>query len=97
MHEIMSKYNIPAGILKTVEENCNDPHWIGRNTFIKFEDQTLGREVYGIGIKPILSDSPGGVWRGAPRLGHDTEMIMSQLLGYSDKEIEAFKGKGIID
>lgn len=97
LQEIMSKYNIPAGILKTVEENCNDPHWIDRNTFIKFEDQTLGREVYGIGIKPILSDTPGGVWRGAPRLGQDTEVILKEMLEYSDSEIEALKGKNIID
>ncbi len=97
MQEIMMKHNVPAGILKTVEENANDPHWIGRNSFITFEDQTLGREVKGFGVKPIMSDTPGKVWRGAPRLGQDTEDVLKRLLGYSDAEIEALKGKGVID
>lgn len=44
-----------------------------------------------------MSETPGAVWRGAPALGQDTERVLSQLLDYSPDEIQALKGKGIID
>ena len=34
---------------------------------------------------------------GSPKLGQDTEMILSQLLDYSENEINGLKGKNVID
>ncbi len=96
-YEHLNKFKVPCGIAKTTEEIYNDPHWQSRGNFIKYHDETLGKEVEGFGFVPKLSGTPQKVWRGAPTLGQDTEVILSQLLGYSDSEIAAFKGKGIID
>ncbi|HLO26873.1 MAG TPA: CoA transferase [Geobacteraceae bacterium] len=96
-YEHLNKFKVPCGIAKTTEEIYNDPHWQSRGNFIKYTDETLGKEVEAFGFVPKLSGTPQKVWRGAPRLGQDTEVIMSQLLGYSDAEISSFKGKGIID
>jgi crotonobetainyl-CoA:carnitine CoA-transferase CaiB-like acyl-CoA transferase len=93
----LNKYKIPVGIVKTVQEIYEDPHWHDRKNFVKYEDQTLGREVEAFGFVPKFSDTPGMAWRGAPRLGQDTETIMKELLGYSDEEITSLKGKNIID
>jgi len=43
-----------------------------------------------------MSGTPGQVWRGAPALGQDTELVLSQLLGYNDFEIAAFKEQGLV-
>jgi crotonobetainyl-CoA:carnitine CoA-transferase CaiB-like acyl-CoA transferase len=97
LYENFNKYKVPFATARNAQEIYKDPHWHGRNNFIKYVDQTLGKEIEAFGIAPKMSDTPGQVWRGAPALGQDTETILSRLLGYSDKEIAAFKGKGIID
>ena len=71
--------------------------WKDRGDWVTYEDQTLGKEVTAFGFAPKMSETPGKVWRGAPRLGQDTEAVMKKLLGYSQEEIDAFKGRGIID
>ena len=71
--------------------------WIKRNDWVTYEDQTLGKEITAYGFTPKLSETPGEVWRGAPRLGQDTEAIMTQLLDYTPEEVAALKGKGVID
>jgi len=93
----MDKYKIPVGIVKNVKEIHEDPHWHSRGNFIKYFDETTRKEVEVFGFAPKFSKTPGQVWRGAPRLGQDTEVILSGLLKYSDAEIAALKGKNIID
>ncbi len=95
--EICKSNKIGLGVVRTAEETYNDQHWHLRGDFVKYEDQTLGKEVEAFGIHPKLSETPGQVWRGAPALGQDTERILAELLGYSATEIEGFKGKGVID
>ena len=68
-----------------------------RGDWVKYEDQTLQKEVTAFGFAPKLSETPGKVWRGAPRLGQDTEEVMKKILGYTQEEIDALKGKGVID
>ena len=95
--EICKQYKIGLGVVRTTEEAYNDEHWHLRNDFLKYEDQTLGREVEAFGIHPKLSATPGKVWRGAPALGQDTERILRDLLDYSDTDIANLAGKGVID
>lgn len=94
--DLLNANRIGAGILNTCEEVYNDPHWQQRNCFIKYEDQTTGKEIAAYGIHPKMSGTPGQVWRGAPALGQDTELVLSQLLGYNDFEIATFKEQGLI-
>ncbi|HBA89676.1 MAG TPA: CoA transferase [Geobacter sp.] len=96
-HQHLKQFKVPSGIAKTTEEIYNDPHWHSRGNFIKYTDETLGKEVEAFGFVPKLSGTPQRVWRGSPRLGQDTDAVLSQLLQYSDAEIAAFRGKGIID
>ena len=48
------------------------------------------------GIAPKMSASPGMVWRGGPKLGQDTDEILTKLLGYDEDRIAAFHEKKII-
>lgn len=93
----LTQFKVPCGIAKSTKEIYNDPHWQGRNGFVKYIDETLGKEVEAYGFVPKFSDTPQQVWRGAPRLGQDTDMILSKMLGYNESQINALKGKGIID
>ena len=88
---------ISAAMIKSTEDVYNEPHWHMRGDWVKYTDQTLNKEIEAFGIMPKLSETPGKVWCGAPVLGQDTQRILSDLLGYSQSEIDALKGKGIID
>jgi crotonobetainyl-CoA:carnitine CoA-transferase CaiB-like acyl-CoA transferase len=84
-------------MVKSTEDVYHEPHWHQRGDWVKYTDQTLNKEIEAFGIMPKLSETPGKVWRGAPALGQDTQRILTDLLGYSQLEIDAFKGKGVID
>ena len=94
---ILLENNLGCAIVKDSKDVMEDPHWIKRNDWVTYEDQTLGKEITAYGFTPKLSETPGEVWRGAPRLGQDTEAIMTQLLDYTPEEVAALKGKGVID
>ena len=86
-----------AAVINNCEDVMSDPHWQERGDWVKYEDQTLEKEVTAFGFAPKLSETPGQVWRGAPRLGQDTDAVLTKLLEYTSEEIETLKGRGIID
>ncbi|MDH7578256.1 MAG: CoA transferase [Bacillota bacterium] len=96
VEEHMAKYKVPCSIVCDARDAVDNPHWQARENFIEYEDQTLGRKIKALGIIPKLDKTPGKVWRGAPRVGQDTESILSKILGYSQAEIEVLKEKRII-
>ncbi len=95
--EICINNKISAAMVRSAEDVYNLPHWHKRGDWLKYEDQTLNKEIEAFGFVPKLSETPGKVWRGAPRLGQDTEEILVKLLDYTSEEIETLKGKGVID
>ncbi|MGN1142852.1 MAG: CoA transferase [Oliverpabstia sp.] len=95
--DILIDNGLGASILKDCKDVMEDEHWQSRGDWVKYEDQTLEKEITAFGFAPKLSETPGEVWRGAPKLGQDTVDIMTKLLDYTMEEVEAFRGKGIID
>ena len=82
--------------MNTPPDCLQEPQYLLRNDFITAEDQTLERDVQGFGIVPKMSRTPGMIWRGAPRLGQDTERILKDLLGYDDAAIARLREKQLI-
>ncbi len=95
--DILIDNNLGASVIKDCKDVMEDEHWKERNDWVTYEDQTLEKEITAFGFAPKLSETPGEVWRGAPRLGQDTYDIMTKLLDYTPEEVEALKGKGVID
>ena len=87
---------MPCAVVQGPAEAMNHPHFISRNNFIEWEDQTVQKKVKGFGVIPHLSETPGKVWRGAPTIGQDTDVVLKELLGYSDADIAAFRDKKVI-
>lgn len=94
--EHMSGFKVPASKVNSVEDIINDPHWIDRGSITTYRDETLGKDIKAVGIVPKLSETPGKVWRGAARLGQDTEDVLRTVLGYSDEQIKVLKEKEIV-
>ncbi len=92
----MDKFKVAAQVVVDAQDIATDPHWIERGDIVKYEDQELGRDITAVGVIPKLSGTPGQIWRGAPRLGQDTDLVLKTLCGYSEEEILAFREKGLI-
>jgi crotonobetainyl-CoA:carnitine CoA-transferase CaiB-like acyl-CoA transferase len=43
-----------------------------------------------------MSLTPGQIFRGAPAIGEDTTDIMTNLLGFSEKDVSTYYATGIV-
>jgi crotonobetainyl-CoA:carnitine CoA-transferase CaiB-like acyl-CoA transferase len=96
IEDAMAAYKVPCSRVNTAKDCLENPHYQSRKDFIEYEDQTLGKNVTAFGIVPKLSGTPGQVWRGAPKLGQDTDTILKDLLGYDDAKIAGLREKNLI-
>lgn len=92
----MDRYRVAAQIVVDAQDIVTDPHWIGRGDILKYEDQTLGRDITSVGIIPKLSETPGQIWRGAPRLGQDTDLVLKALCGYTEEDLATLRAENLI-
>jgi crotonobetainyl-CoA:carnitine CoA-transferase CaiB-like acyl-CoA transferase len=91
------KFKVPCGIPRTAAELMNNEHYQKRGNWIQYRDETLGKTITAYGFAPKMSRTRQQVWRGAPRVGQDTEAVLSKIVGYSESEIAGLRGRGIID
>jgi len=91
------KAKIAAGVPRKIEDLVKSEHYRSRGNFVTYKDETLGKDITAYGIVPKMSHTKPKVWRGAPKMGQDTDAILKTILGYSDSDIAALRGKGAID
>jgi len=92
----MDKYRVAAQLVMDAEDIVHDRQWLERGDIIKYKDEELGRDITAVGVIPKLSETPGKIWRGAPRLGQDTDLVLKTLCRYSENEIARFRENGLI-
>ena len=85
---------VPAGKVYTAKDIAEDPHYRARDMILKQATRD-GHEVEVPGIVPKLSATPGTVRSSAPRLGDDTDEVLSGM-GLSAADIAALRQKGIV-
>jgi crotonobetainyl-CoA:carnitine CoA-transferase CaiB-like acyl-CoA transferase len=86
---------VPCSKIMSSDECAENPHYRTRAMHIEWQDGQAGK-VKGTGIVPKFSATPGKVWRGAPALGHDNQLVYGELLGLDSDEIAALQRDGII-
>mgnify|MGYP002560707847 CR=1 FL=1 len=96
IEEAMRRGRVPCARVNDAVACMKNEHYLSRGDFVNFIDQTTGIDVTAFGIAPKMSASPGMVWRGGPKLGQDTDEILTKLLGYDEDRIAAFREKEII-
>ena len=92
--EILGKAKVPAGKVYTAKDIDEDPHYRARNMILR----QVAREGYELdvpGVVPKLLGTPGTVRSSAPSLGDDTDAVLRES-GYSNDEIAALRGKGVV-
>jgi len=92
---LLEERGVPSGPVYTAEDVFNDPHIAARHMLVTVDDPVAGPRKYA--RTPIhLSAEPEIPTDSAPRLGEHTRPILSDLLGYSEADIERLGGEGVV-
>jgi len=91
---ILEEAGVPAGLIYSVVDMVDDPHFQARGLFEEVE--AGGRPLKIPAIIPKLSKTPGKTEWAGPSVGEHTKEVLGQILGLSDDEIDNLSAKGII-
>ncbi len=86
---------LPCGPINTVPDVFNHPQAQARGLALEADHPSAG-QVQLAGFPYKLSDTPAQVRRPPPLLGQHTEEVLTELLGYSAKDVAALREQGIM-
>lgn len=86
---------VPAGEVNTVPEILADPHTQARGMVGAFVDPTRG-ETPALATPAKLSGYEGPIFTAPPRLGDQTDTVLSGVLGLGREEIASLREKGVV-
>ncbi|MEM3448692.1 MAG: CoA transferase [Candidatus Micrarchaeia archaeon] len=92
----LNENGVPSSKVNSVSDLLTDQHVKDRELIIEWEDENIGN-VRGIGIIPKFKYNKGKIWRGFPRQGEDTDIILKHVVGISDDEIKHLRSRGVVN
>lgn len=92
--DLLEADGVPVGPVLETWEALELPQVQHNNMIVNFPYAGLG-DIPMAGFPIKMSDSPGAVTRGAPRLGEQTAEILTEL-GYSEADVLRFRSNGTI-
>jgi len=95
LERIARERDVAISRVSDISDLARDPHYRERGMFLAWEDPIAG-PVKGAGVAPTFSETPGGVWRGAPWLGQDNDAVLTDILGYPPERVAALRAGGVI-
>ena len=91
---VLGEAKVPAGRSYTAKDIVEDPHYQAREMVLKQRTRD-GHVVDVPGIVPKLLGTPGSVRSSAPKLGDDTDAVLSEI-GFSASDIAALRGRKVV-
>jgi crotonobetainyl-CoA:carnitine CoA-transferase CaiB-like acyl-CoA transferase len=82
-------------IVNSLNDLPDDPQMIANEYIRDFDHPTHGPTKY-VGIPVRLSETPGSIRAPAPEHGQHTEILLTDLLGYSWDEVAGLRERGVI-
>ncbi len=95
IEQTLQAAGISAHRLATTEDAANDPQLSHRNHFLRLSHSLHGETVVE-GPRYILTETPIQPARPAPMYGEHNELILKDLLGFSDAEIGELAASGAL-
>jgi formyl-CoA transferase len=92
--EVLAQASVPAGRVYTAKDIVEDPHYRARDMILQQQTRD-GHNIEVPGIVPKLMGTPGQVRSSAPKLGDDTDTVLTEL-GMSAEQIQLFRDKKVV-
>jgi crotonobetainyl-CoA:carnitine CoA-transferase CaiB-like acyl-CoA transferase len=92
--DILNPLDVPCGPILSMKEIAEEPSLRATGTVVEVDHPTRGKYLT-VGNPIKLSDSPADVRR-SPLLGEHSDEILSDVLGLSAEEAEAYKATGAL-
>ena len=92
---ILVDAQVPVTRAYSIADIATDAHYAAREDIVAVDDPVIG-PVRMQAVYPRLSETPGHIQRGAPRLGEHNEEVYGSLLGLTAAEIAALRAEGVI-
>ncbi len=93
--ETLEANEVPNGLVYSVADMFQDPHYQARENIISMNDPVDG-EIKMCSVVPRLSETPGRVETTGPEMGAHNQEVYCDLLGFSPEELDRMKGEGIV-
>ncbi|HMM70438.1 MAG TPA: CoA transferase [Gudongella oleilytica] len=91
----LKKFKVPCSNVPTFDQVANDPQILHREMIVEVEQPLSGKVKLG-GSVFKMSRTPGDRKQRIPLVGEHNEDIYSELLGYSDEDLEKLRAEGTI-
>jgi crotonobetainyl-CoA:carnitine CoA-transferase CaiB-like acyl-CoA transferase len=92
---VLNEARVGCARIMSSKDIADDPHYKARGVHVEWTDEQVG-PVRGSGIAPRFSATPGKIWRGSVKLGHDNDRIYGELLGLNRTDLERLKREQVI-
>ncbi|NIM89399.1 MAG: CoA transferase [Candidatus Aminicenantes bacterium] len=92
---LLADEGIPSAPVNTVDKVLSDPQLLSRNMLVEADHPAYGK-VRVLGNPMKMSEIEEQAFAAAPTLGEHTEEILSELLGYSEAQIEKLRKENLI-
>ncbi|HMN94765.1 MAG TPA: CoA transferase [Hydrogenophaga sp.] len=93
--EMLRTAEVPSGLVYTIADIYQDPHFQARQMLAQVPHPQLGHTTQA-GVVPRLSASPGAIHRSGPDLGADSRDILSRDLGLTPERIDDLQARGVL-
>lgn len=94
--ERLGRAGIAASPIGTFADLARDPQVWANDYLMRTHCDAIGEEVVVRGLPITLGKTPGSIESLGPELGQDTELILTELLGYGWDELGELREKGAI-
>lgn len=91
---VLEAARVPAGLIYSVEDMVEDPHYRARGLFEEVE--VGGAPLKVPALRPLLTDTPGRTEWPGPEVGSHNREVYGGLLGLSDAELEQLATDGVL-
>jgi crotonobetainyl-CoA:carnitine CoA-transferase CaiB-like acyl-CoA transferase len=93
--EYLLGFGVPIAHIYSVKELVNDPHLIDRGMFVEVNHPRVGT-IKTTNFPSKFSETPGEIRSAAPLLGQNNSRILTNLLGYTEEQVQQLEREGVI-
>ena len=86
---------MPCGPLNSIKDIFDDPQFAARENMVRLAVEGMS-DIVVANVVPRLSETPGSIDTAGPKLGEDTDDILTGLLGFDPGELDDLRARGVI-